>query len=118
MYGEMPFDELEVQEIIKKAQNESLRHPKYVIYRLLNTDLYTHEYFMCRPENAPEDLYDVMCLCHKHEAKQRPSFTEILAMLTKEEEEEEEERASYDEDETIPPFDEELESPAEASVQI
>ena len=29
MYGEMPFDELEVQEIIKKAQNESLQHPKY-----------------------------------------------------------------------------------------
>ena len=47
---------------------------------------------MCRPENAPEYLYDAMCLCHKHEAKQRPSFTEILAMLqlTKEEEVEEE----------------------------
>ena len=59
--------------------------------------MYKYGYFMRRPENAPEDLYDAMCLCHKHEAKQRPSFTEILAMLTKEEEEEQEEEEEEEE---------------------
>ena len=40
--------------------------------------------FLYRPVHCSDLLYDVMCQCHQPEAKDRPSFEDILTKLLKE----------------------------------
>ncbi|XP_064401515.1 uncharacterized protein LOC135347441 isoform X3 [Halichondria panicea] len=62
-YGETPLEEMEVQEIVTAAQNISLEHS--------------------RPQYCSDELYELMCNCHRHDAKDRPSFEDILTLLVK-----------------------------------
>lgn len=63
-FGETPYNDYEVKEIVDSAKNGVLKLP--------------------RPETCPELLYSIMRQCQEHKADYRPEFLAIRQMLTRE----------------------------------
>ena len=41
-------------------------------------------YTLHRPPRCPDEIYDVMCRCHRHEREDRITFDEIVEVFCKE----------------------------------